>query len=153
MLLPSYHKAGRGDWIRTSGLYVPNVALYQAEPHLEKCGPKIGAMAAEEGFEPSQTESESVVLPLHNPAVSRPLSQAQDLLYQNNSICQVFLQNYLPDFFLTKARHSFIIWSNISKSEEGNKTCASRSESRWWVRTGAVIPGAYWPLSCPPERE
>ena len=27
---------GRGDWIRTSGLYVPNVALYQAEPHLEK---------------------------------------------------------------------------------------------------------------------
>ena len=29
-------KYGRGDWIRTSGLYVPNVALYQAEPHLEK---------------------------------------------------------------------------------------------------------------------
>ena len=27
---------GRGDWIRTSGLYVPNVALYQAEPHLVK---------------------------------------------------------------------------------------------------------------------
>ena len=110
-------------------------------------------LVGEEGFEPSQTESESVVLPLHNPAVSRPLSQAQDLLYQNNSICQVFLQNYLPDFFLTKARHSFIIGNNISKSEEGNKTCASRSESRWWVRTGAVIPGAYWPLSCPPERE
>ena len=53
--------AGRGDWIRTSGLYVPNVALYQAEPHLE--------MAAEEGFEPSQTESESAVLPLHNSAI------------------------------------------------------------------------------------
>ena len=53
---------GRGDWIRTSGLYVPNVALYQTEPHLE--------MAAEEGFEPSQTESESAVLPLHNSAIS-----------------------------------------------------------------------------------
>ena len=53
---------GRGDWIRTSGLYVPNVALYQAEPHL--------VMAAEEGFEPSQTESESAVLPLHNSAIS-----------------------------------------------------------------------------------
>ena len=26
-------------------------------------------MAAGEGFEPSQTESESVVLPLHNPAI------------------------------------------------------------------------------------
>ena len=23
----------RRDWIRTSDLYVPNVALYQAEPH------------------------------------------------------------------------------------------------------------------------
>ena len=56
-------QSGRGDWIRTSGLYVPNVALYQTEPHLE--------MAAEEGFEPSQTESESAVLPLHNPATER----------------------------------------------------------------------------------
>ena len=27
-------------------------------------------VAAEEGFEPSRTESESVVLPLHNPAVN-----------------------------------------------------------------------------------
>ena len=27
-------------------------------------------LAAGEGFEPSQTESESVVLPLHNPAIS-----------------------------------------------------------------------------------
>ena len=26
---------GRGDRIRTCGLYVPNVALYQAEPHLD----------------------------------------------------------------------------------------------------------------------
>jgi hypothetical protein len=25
-------KTGRGDWIRTSDFYVPNVALYQAEP-------------------------------------------------------------------------------------------------------------------------
>ncbi len=25
----------RGDKIRTCGLYVPNVALYQTEPHLE----------------------------------------------------------------------------------------------------------------------
>ena len=28
-------------------------------------------LAAGEGFEPSHTESESAVLPLHNPAVSR----------------------------------------------------------------------------------
>ena len=26
---------GRGDVIRTHGLYVPNVALYQTEPHLD----------------------------------------------------------------------------------------------------------------------
>ena len=26
---------GRGDKIRTCGLYVPNVALYQTEPHLD----------------------------------------------------------------------------------------------------------------------
>ena len=30
---PSLH--GRGDRIRTCGFYVPNVALYQAEPHLD----------------------------------------------------------------------------------------------------------------------
>ena len=28
-------KHGRGDRIRTCGFYVPNVALYQAEPHLD----------------------------------------------------------------------------------------------------------------------
>ena len=32
-------------------------------------------LAAGEGFEPSQTESESVVLPLHNPAISCALSE------------------------------------------------------------------------------
>ena len=25
---------GRGEWIRTTGLYVPNVALYQTKLHL-----------------------------------------------------------------------------------------------------------------------
>ena len=52
-------------------------------------------MAAGEGFEPSQTESESVVLPLHNPAISYLLlrhSQAQGLLYQNLMICQACFQ-------------------------------------------------------------
>ena len=26
-------ESGRGDWIRTSDFFVPNEALYQAEPH------------------------------------------------------------------------------------------------------------------------
>ena len=39
-------------------------------------------MAAGEGFEPSQTESESVVLPLHNPAISfRLRPRAEDIGY------------------------------------------------------------------------
>ena len=42
--------------------------------HYEKKHPALRwvlfLMAAEEGFEPSQTESESVVLPLHNSAMS-----------------------------------------------------------------------------------
>ena len=29
----------RDDWIRTSDLFVPNEALYQAEPHPEKNSP------------------------------------------------------------------------------------------------------------------
>ena len=32
-------------------------------------------LAAGEGFEPSQTESESVVLPLHNPAIKSFLAE------------------------------------------------------------------------------
>ena len=29
----SHPDNGRGDWIRTSDFFVPNEALYQAEPH------------------------------------------------------------------------------------------------------------------------
>jgi hypothetical protein len=45
-------------------------------------------LAAGEGFEPSQTESESVVLPLHNPAISIYLMQTQELLYYIICHCQ-----------------------------------------------------------------
>jgi hypothetical protein len=31
-------KTGRGERIRTSGLYVPNVALYQAKLHPDETG-------------------------------------------------------------------------------------------------------------------
>ena len=41
-------------------------------------------VVAEEGFEPSQTESESVVLPLHNSAVVKQ----RILLYRTDRICQ-----------------------------------------------------------------
>ena len=38
-------------------------------------------MAAGEGFEPSQTESESVVLPLHNPAIYDMLLRERRVYY------------------------------------------------------------------------
>ena len=49
-----------------------------------------GILAAGEGFEPSQTESESGVLPLHKPAISlRGTSRnEQILLYKKRAICQ-----------------------------------------------------------------
>ena len=39
-VLPKENKGqnNRGDWIRTSDLYVPNVALYQAEPRPDRMG-------------------------------------------------------------------------------------------------------------------
>ena len=43
------------------------------------------SLAAGEGFEPSHTESESAVLPLHNPAM---FADEQNLLYIFDSICQ-----------------------------------------------------------------
>ena len=48
-------------------------------------------LAAGEGFEPSQTESESGVLPLHKPAIARSpltISQAHILLYAELRKCQ-----------------------------------------------------------------
>ena len=61
---------GRGDKIRTCDSIVPNDVRYQTALHLDlKTAPNLsGLMAAELGFEPRQTESESVVLPLHNSA-------------------------------------------------------------------------------------
>jgi hypothetical protein len=36
-LIKAFSNSGRGERIRTSGLYVPNVALYQAKLHPEFC--------------------------------------------------------------------------------------------------------------------
>ena len=46
---------------------------------------KLLLLAAEEGFEPSQTESESVVLPLHNSAIFCVACLATLLVYNGNS--------------------------------------------------------------------
>ncbi len=43
-------KFGRGERIRTSGLYVPNVALYQAKLHPEKSAKTRGFYLKPRGF-------------------------------------------------------------------------------------------------------
>ena len=61
--------------------------------------PKIPGLAAGEGFEPSQTESESVVLPLHNPAkfkLSLTNKRYYSKLFGNvKGILKIFSWNFL----------------------------------------------------------
>ena len=59
-------------------------------------------MAAGEGFEPSQTESESVVLPLHNPAISCSLVVSTNAIIANNP--EMSRENFL--FFKKKESSS-----------------------------------------------
>ena len=54
----------------------------------------IRLLAAEEGFEPSQTESESVVLPLHNSAINSTLTIIAHAVRFVNSFFAIF------DFYL-----------------------------------------------------
>ena len=57
-------------------------------------------MAAEEGFEPSQTESESVVLPLHNSAINSTLTIIAHAVRFVNSFFAIF------DFYLKILRRN-----------------------------------------------
>ena len=50
----------------------------------------IRLLAAEEGFEPSQTESESVVLPLHNSAINSTLTIIAHAVRFVNSFFAIF---------------------------------------------------------------
>ena len=72
-----FSSINRSDVIRTRDLYVPNVALYQAEPHSANIDRTLKWTSirrpcqgtTEKGFEPLLTESESAVLPLHHSAM------------------------------------------------------------------------------------
>ena len=55
-------------------------------------------MAAGEGFEPSHTESESAVLPLHKPAMSVRRSE-QILLYRKAFFCQGYFEKSFELFY------------------------------------------------------
>ena len=54
-------------------------------------GISLGVLAAEEGFEPSQTESESGVLPLHNSAKRKSYYNAKLKIVKR--LCDVFPKN------------------------------------------------------------
>ena len=65
-----------------------NLEILKAAKSYEKSSfsyKKLLLLAAEEGFEPSQTESESVVLPLHNSAIFCVACLATLLVYNGNS--------------------------------------------------------------------
>ncbi len=54
---------------RRRGAKIENIGFgYEKEKALKQNVSELSTMAAGEGFEPSHTESESAVLPLHNPA-------------------------------------------------------------------------------------
>ena len=98
----------RSDVIRTRDLYVPNVALYQAEPHSDKVTgylylpirrPCQGTTG--KGFEPLLTESESAVLPLHHPAISLTNKIYYTKFFPKiKSFFEFFLFFYLNLFYL-----------------------------------------------------
>ena len=64
-----------------------------------RCGTKvrrIACLVARLGFEPRQTESESVVLPLHNRAVYSPCKRGNDSYYTRKCpVCQLHLPLFL----------------------------------------------------------
>ena len=58
----------------------------------------LPVMAAGEGFEPSHTESESAVLPLHKPAIVRSPAANRYYYTDISRFVKQFLQNYFYDF-------------------------------------------------------
>lgn len=73
------------SYLRVENEEIPTRAQLPAKPRIAVVG--ISELAAGEGFEPSHTESESAVLPLHKPAVSVRLNE-QILLYRKEIFCQ-----------------------------------------------------------------
>ena len=111
-------------------------------------------LAAGEGFEPSQTESESVVLPLHNPAICCcfVVPCRRDECYYSkqfrivNSIFQIFLPapfcpvhrpfvNFFPPphFLFTQKKCGFIIPPEQEVCGGTSARLFSQKERRLWV--------------------
>lgn len=68
-------------------------------------------MAAGEGFEPSQTESESVVLPLHNPAKCARDCRRKSYYSKSSEFVKGKRRNILRDFSLSSSGALFLLIS------------------------------------------
>ncbi len=71
-------------------------------------------MAAGEGFEPSHTESESAVLPLHNPAISCELCLTSNYYTHPSPCCQAFFSDFLRKW-------NFFSLRKVPNSTEGER--------------------------------
>lgn len=94
-------------------------------------------VAAEEGFEPSQTESESAVLPLHNSAIYF-LFRKRIYCSTADGICQVFFAKESAECArrLTFRRVGAIIALNIRKDGEAIYAKAAKSHHPRPARVG-----------------
>ncbi len=85
-----------GVWRFELQALVPNQARYHcAIPRKKTAAHRLPLLVAEEGFEPSQYESESPVLPLHNSAA--PSHSSALLLYEREAApCQPLFSEKIP---------------------------------------------------------
>ena len=64
----SFENYGRGERIRTSGLYVPNVALYQAKLHPECLAARVVKVDLTNGSQLADRSRRSLYRPICKPA-------------------------------------------------------------------------------------
>ena len=113
---------GRSSGTWTHGLLVPNQARYQTALYPEIVQIPISRdwdlLAARLGFEPRQTESESVVLPLHNRAMCNRMLSCDNVYYYTrlsenvNSFFEIFWKNFCRQF------RRDISWKNCKNKGE-----------------------------------
>ncbi len=93
---------------------------------------RASLLAAGEGFEPSHTESESAVLPLHKPAVSLACSANNNYYTQFSPFVNSFFKNFFFFFQILPKLSDFILNST-------EKTCSASFRELLWQEKGPVL--------------
>ncbi len=96
-------------------------------------------LAAGEGFEPSQTESESVVLPLHNPAIDPTLAGTNAIIANALKMSRGIFNFFPGNIFYPSRRkkRKRVVWSYRSPAfrvAEGNPGWLGVSGKCWVSR-------------------